>query len=125
MTTQRDKLVEEATATNKANAEKEAAYALKRQSDISDYFAEKEAAKKEAAAALAEYESTYGYSGTKQENYAQRYELALDFYLTLDPDVAVKALEASANMKYYLGNNYEKLLSVLKDRTSTTNRYSN
>ncbi|UKI14202.1 MAG: hypothetical protein L6V85_08955 [Clostridiales bacterium] len=48
----------------------------------------------------------------------------MGFYTSLDPDVAVKALEASGTMKGYLGNNYEKLLSVLKSRATTkTKKY--
>ena len=36
---------------------------------------------------------------------------------------ALKALESSANMKYYLGNYYDKLKSVLTDRANNTDRY--
>lgn len=69
-------------------------------------------------------EKTNGYTGEKLKNYAERYNVALGFYTSLDPDVAVKALEASGTMKGYLGNNYEKLLSVLKSRATTkTKKY--
>ncbi|UKI47685.1 MAG: hypothetical protein L6V82_07430 [Clostridiales bacterium] len=70
------------------------------------------------------YEKANGYTGEKARNFAERYNVALSFYTSLDPDVAVKALEASGTMKGYLGNNYEKLLSVLKSRATTkTKKY--
>ena len=70
------------------------------------------------------YEKANGYTGEKARNFAERYNVALGFYTSLDPDVAVKALEASGTMKGYLGNNYEKLLSVLKSRATTkTKKY--
>ena len=70
-----------------------------------------------------EYESKYGYSGEKLENYSERYRIAYDFYSALSPDVAVDALKASPNMKYYLGNLYDKLLSSLQSKNSDQKFY--
>lgn len=63
-----------------------------------------------------EYESKYGYSGEKLENYSERYRIAYDFYSALSPDIAVDALKASPSMKYYLGNMYDRLLSSLQSK---------
>lgn len=123
---ERDKLTAAAVTANNKIAKQEAEYKAERAENIADYEAEKAKTEAKAAEELAEYESENGYSGAKQENFSQRYNLALDFYMSLDADVAPKALEASSNMKYYLGNYYSKLLSALNERAdNTTNRYSN
>ena len=116
-------LAKEAAEYNAEVDRKNAEYALQREKDIADYKQDLQEQKQKAAEQLAEYEKEYGYSGAKQDNYAKRYNMALEFYLTLSPDVAYDALEASGNMKYYLGNYYDTLKKVLKDRKDGVVRY--
>lgn len=87
-----------------------------RQENIEKYKAEWEEKQKLAEEERIAYENKYGYSGEKQRNYSERYNLAYDFYSSLSPDIAVDALKASPNMKYYLGNYYDKLLSSLRSK---------
>ena len=77
---------------------------------------DKEVLKKAKEKEQQEYESKYGYSGEKLENYSERYRIAYDFYSALSPDIAVDALKASPSMKYYLGNMYDRLLSSLQSK---------
>ncbi len=123
LTAKRDKTLADETAKNNAVEKQETELNAKLQKEkekyINDYYADKtKQAEKQAA-----YEKVNGYSGDKQYNYAERYNLALQFYLSLDPDIAPKALEASGNMKYYLGNYYDKLMSVLSERDSEGRKY--
>ena len=103
--------------------EKNDKYALERENKISDYLAQKEEEKAEKEKEQQAYEKENGYSGDKLDNYSKRYQIAYDFYSALSPDVAVDALKASPNMKYYLGIYYDKLLSSLKSKESTSKRY--
>lgn len=123
LTAKRDKTVAEETAKNNAVEKQETELNAKllkeKEKYINDYFNEKT----KRAEQQAEYEKTNGYSGEKQYNYAERYNIALQFYLSLDPDIAPKALEASGNMKYYLGNYYGKLMDVLTKRDSQGRKY--
>ena len=120
---ERLKLSNEAIAENNKIAQKQADLDAERLKDIEKYKEDRKKKAEDEAKQLAEYEKKYGYSGEKQQNYAKRYELALRYYLTVDSDIALKALESSANMKYYLGNYYDKLKSVLTDRANNTDRY--
>lgn len=120
---ERDKLSNEAIAKNNAIAQEELKANINLAKQKEDMEKQYNADTKKAIAEQAEYEKTYGYSSEKQQNYAERYNTALDFYLSLDPDIAVGALEASSNMKYYLGNYYDKLHDVLKKRGRHTNKY--
>lgn len=120
---ERLKLSNEAIAENNKIAQKQADLDADRLKDIEKYKEDRKKKAEDEAKQLAEYEKKYGYSGEKQQNYAKRYELALRYYLTVDSDIALKALESSANMKYYLGNYYDKLKSVLTDRANNTDRY--
>ena len=99
----------------------------KRQKEIDAYLAAREKQKTEAQAKQDAYEKENGYTGEKGENYAKRYEIASDFYSSLDPEIAYDALAASPNMKYYLGYYYDKLLNALKatkvDSGSSQKRY--
>lgn len=119
---ERDKLKASEIAANVAIEKKEKDENLKIESEkakfIENYDKTRRTAEKEEAA----YEKANGYSGEKLRNYAERYNVALSFYMSLDPDVAPKALEASANMKQYLGNNYDKLLNLLKSRATTKSK---
>lgn len=94
-----------------------------RQENIDNYLAEWNQKQKEAEEEQIAYENKYGYSGEKQKNYSERYNLAYDFYSSLSPDIAVDALKASPNMKYYLGNYYDTLLSSLKRKASSEKTY--
>lgn len=120
---ERLKLSNEAIAENNKIAQKQADLDAERLEGIEKYKEDRKKKAEDEAKQLAEYEKKYGYSGEKQQNYAKRYELALRYYLTVDSDIALKALESSANMKYYLGNYYDKLKSVLTDRANNTDRY--
>ena len=107
------------TAVDEAERE----YALRREDDIADYLAEREKERLEREEQQRREEAEFGYRGAKQENYAERYNIALDFYTSLSPDIAADALAASPSMKYYLGNYYDKLLGVLKGDNSATSIY--
>lgn len=123
LTKERDELSNEVTIKNNAITQEEmkANMNLAKQKEELEKK-QSESAKKELAE-QDEYEKKYGYSADKQQNYAERYNIALDFYLSLDPDIAVSALEASSNMKHYLGNYYDKLHEVLTKRGRHTNKY--
>lgn len=123
LTKERDKLQNEAVIKNNEIAKKESDYNLNVLKQRESMIADAKEQKEEDARKQAEYEKINGYSGEKQENYSKRYDIALDFYLTLDPDIAEKALDSSSNMKYYLGNYYDKLKGVLADRARHTNKY--
>lgn len=121
---ERDATVKEYEKYNNGIREKNAEYAKDREKEIAQFLKDKEKEKLSAQEQQREYEKKYGYSGEKLENYAKRYEIAYDFYKSLSPDIAVAALQASPNMKYYLGEFYSKLLSVLQsDESSQTKRY--
>ena len=120
---ERDKTVKEYEKYNNDVREKNDKYALERENKISDYLAQKEKEKAEKEKTQQAYEKENGYSGDKLNNYSKRYQIAYDFYSALSPDVAVDALKASPNMKYYLGIYYDKLLSSLKSKESTSKRY--
>lgn len=101
---------------NNKIAEKDREYALEREENIAEYLEEKEKEKLEREEEIREQEKLYGYTGEKQLNYAKRYEIAYEFYSSLSPDIAAAALEASPNMRYYLGNYYDKLLDTLSEK---------
>lgn len=101
---------------NNKIAEKDREYALEREENIADYLEEKEKERQEKEEELREQEAKYGYTGEKQQNYAKRYDIAYEFYSSLSPDIAAAALEASPNMRYYLGNYYDKLLDTLSEK---------
>lgn len=101
---------------NNKIAEKERQYALEREENIADYLEQKEKERQQKEEELREQEAKYGYTGEKQLNYAKRYDIAYEFYSSLSPDIAAAALEASPNMRYYLGNYYDKLLDTLSSK---------
>ena len=120
---ERDAQVKEYEKYNNEVRAKNDKYALERENKIANYLAQKEKEKAEKEKAQQAYEKENGYSGEKLDNYSKRYQLAYDFYSALSPDVAVDALKASPNMKYYLGMYYDKLLASLKTRANTSRRY--
>lgn len=121
---ERDKTVADYQKYNNTIAEKETKYTGQRESDIAAYLKQLESDRLKSESEKREYEAQYGYRGAKQENYSQRYDLAYEFYASLSPDIAAAALEASPNMRYYLGNYYDKLLSVLtNDSSSSKTKY--
>lgn len=99
---------------NNSVREKNRDYAQEREQKVTKFLKDREQQKLEAEKEQADYESKYGYSGEKLKNYAQRYNAAFEFYSSLSPDIAVDALKASPNMKYYLGQYYDKLVAALK-----------
>ncbi len=120
---ERDDKVKEYEEYNNEIRKKNESFQSDRQKKIDDYVADLEKKKQEKEKEQQEYESKYGYSGEKLENYSERYRIAYDFYSALSPDVAVDALKASPNMKYYLGNLYDKLLSSLQSKKSDQKFY--
>ena len=120
---ERDDKVKEYEEYNNEIRKKNASFQSDRQKKIDDYVADLEKKKQEKEKEQQEYESKYGYSGEKLENYSERYRIAYDFYSALSPDVAVDALKASPNMKYYLGNLYDKLLSSLQSKKNDQKFY--
>lgn len=111
---ERDETAKKYAEYNNKVAEKEQEYAVQREEDIADFLAEREKERLEREEEQREQEAKYGYTGEKQRNYAQRYELAYEFYSSLSPDIAADALAASPNMRYFLGNYYDKLMTALK-----------
>ena len=111
---ERDKTVKEYETYNNQVRKQNADYQVKRQSDIEKYLEKRE----EEIKKQEENEKKYGYTGEKQDNYAKRYNIALNFYSSLAPEIAADALAASPNMKYYLGLYYDKLLNALKSSSS-------
>lgn len=118
----RDKKIADQTRKNSAIEKLENDENLKIEKEKQKYVENYKANKRLEESQKAYDEKVNGYTGEKLKNYAERYNVALSFYTSLDPDVAVKALEASGTMKGYLGNNYEKLLKVLKSRATTKSK---
>ena len=113
---ERDALSAKYTKFNNSVDEKEAKYQFERQKDIDKYLDDMRKEEVKRAEEQRAYEEKYGYSGEKLKNYSERYRLAFDFYMSLDKDIAAAALKASPNMKFYLGNYYDKLLKELINR---------
>ncbi|MEG1612718.1 MAG: hypothetical protein RR357_00955 [Clostridia bacterium] len=122
LSSERDKLQNEAIIKNNQIAEREVKLNEELDKDKLAFRRDQENMFKEKLAEQNEYEKEHGYSGEKLENYSNRYNVALEFYLTLDPDIALKALDASGSMKNYLGNYYDKLHGVLEERGRHTNK---
>lgn len=120
---ERDEKVKEYEQYNNEIRKKQDSFQEDRQKKINNYIADAEKKKQEKEKEQQEYESKYGYSGEKLENYSERYRIAYDFYSALSPDVAVDALKASPNMKYYLGNLYDKLLASLQSKKTDQKFY--
>ena len=120
---ERDKTAEKYAKYNNAVEEAEREYALQREEDIADFLASREKERLEREEETRRREEMYGYQGAKQENYAQRYDLAYEFYSSLSPDIAADALAASPSMKYYLGNYYDKLMEALRVGDASQTRY--
>lgn len=118
---ERDAAAEKYAKYNNSVIEKEQKYAVQREKDIADFLREREEDRLKREEEVREYEKKYGYSGEKRQNYAKRYDLAYDFYTSLSPDIAADALAASPNMRYYLGNYYDKLMNTLNG--SSQKRY--
>lgn len=111
----RDKEVQKYEEYNENVRRKNNEYAAKRERDIDEYLREREKEKEKQRQKQEDRESVVGYTGEKRENYAKRYEIAYNFYSSLSPGIAVDALEASPNMRYYLGEyHYNQLLNSLK-----------
>ena len=119
---ERDALSAKYTKFNNAVDEKEAKYQFDRQKDIDKYLDDKRTEEVKRAEEQRAYEEKYGYSGEKLKNYSERYKLAFDFYMSLSADIAVDALKASPNMRFYLGNYYDQLMDELKKREYDGNK---
>ncbi len=117
----RDALVAKYTKYNNNVEDREHKYAQQRQDDIAKYLDEQRKEQVKRDEEQRRYEEKYGYSGEKLKNYSERYKLAFDFYMSLSADIAAEALAASPNMKFYLGNYYDKLMDELTKREYTNN----
>ena len=117
----RDEIVAKYTKYNNNVDEKELKYQKQRQEDIEKYITEQREEKAKEAEKQRQYEKEHGYSGEKLRNYSERYVLAFNFYMSLEPDIAIEALKSSPNMKFYLGNYYDQLMNELKKREYTNN----
>ena len=117
----RDAVVAKYTKYNNNVDEKEAKYQKDRQEDIAKYLEDQRQEEVKKAEEQRAYEAKYGYSGEKLKNYSERYNLAYDFYMSLSAEIAADALAASPNMKFYLGNYYDKLMEELKNREGYEN----
>ena len=120
---ERDKEVEKWDKYNADIRSRQAEFAYEREQDINKYLAEREKQKQEQELALQKQEEKYGYQGEKQENYAKRYEIAHEFYMSLDPSIALAAFNASPNMRYYLGLYYDKLKNELRSLGVSDKKY--
>ena len=116
--------IAERTADLIAERDKEAdrvtEYNNKVKQDIDNYYKTRQrllrqeiADYNDRAAAQAEYERKYGYTGEKQENYTKRLDLALDFYSGFDPDVAIEMIENNGYLRSYLGRYYQRLVGAI------------
>lgn len=112
---ERDKTALQYEKYNNSVREKNVKYSAEREEKIAEFLKDKEKEKEQAEKDRIAYEKKYGYSGEKQENYVKRYQIAYEFYSSLSPDIAFEALQASPNMKYYLGEYYNKLYYALKN----------
>lgn len=119
---QRDKETEKWEKYNRDIQRQQAEFEYNREQDINEYLLERELQKQNEQKAEEQREQQFGYQGEKQKNYAKRYEIAYDFYMSLDPEIAYDALEASPNMQYYLGLYYDKLKKELRARSSSNNK---
>lgn len=120
---ERDDTVLQYEKYNNSVREKNIKYEQQRQDDIAQFLAKREKEKQDALAKQQENENKYGYSGDKLKNYTQRYNAAYQFYSSLSPDIAADALAASPNMKYYLGQYYDTLMSALKSSQVKQTKY--
>lgn len=120
---ERDKQVEKWDKYNADIRSRQAQYAYDREQDINKYLAERDVKQQEKELQQMRDEEKYGYQGEKQQNFAKRYEIAYDFYMSLDPSIALAALEASPDMRYLLGLYYDKLKKALRSRGASDAQY--
>ncbi|MBR7162674.1 MAG: hypothetical protein IKD35_01735, partial [Clostridia bacterium] len=81
----RDAIVAKYTKYNNNVDEKELKYQQQRQKDIDKFLEDKKKEKEQEAEKQREYEKEHGYSGEKLRNYSERYVLAFNFYMSLEP----------------------------------------
>ncbi len=93
-------------------------YNNKIEKQIADYQLAREKAIQEDVATRieadykqAEYEKKYGYVGEKADNYAQRLDIAIDFYDSFAPETAKSMVQQNQYLKTYLGYEYTNLLA--------------
>ncbi len=93
-------------------------YNNKIEKQIADYKLEREkaiqddlTARMQADYQQAEYEKRYGYVGEKADDYAERLNIAIGFYDTLDPKTAKDMIVSNPYLQTYLGYEYTNLLS--------------
>ena len=103
----RDKEMKSIEEYNNKIEKQIANYKLEREKAIQDDMRKRT----EADAQQAEYEKRYGYVGEKADNYAQRLDLAVDFYDGFDPETAKSMVQNNHYLQTYLGYEYTNLLA--------------
>ena len=120
---ERNKEVQKWDKYNDDIRSRQAKFAYEREQDINEYLSEQENKKQQRELEQQRQEEKYGYQGEKQKNFAKRYDIAYDFYMSLDPSIALAAFEASPNMRYYLGLYYDQLKKELRSRNGSNTQY--
>jgi hypothetical protein len=123
LTKERDDTVLKYQKHNNEVEKQLAEYNAERAKKVADYQSKIEKERLAAEQEQKKIEKQEGYSGEKLKNYSERYAIAFEFYNSLAPDIAADALAASPNMRFYLGNYYDKLMQQLKAKGNKTDRY--
>lgn len=105
--TKRDKEIKAIQEYNNKIEQQIVEYQLAREKAIQEDVA----TRIEADYQQAEYEKKYGYVGEKADNYAQRLNIAIDFYDGFDPETAKSMVQQNQYLKTYLGYEYTNLLA--------------
>lgn len=103
----RDKELKSIQEYNNTVEKQIADYKLEREKAIQDDLT----ARMQADYQQAEYEKRYGYVGEKADDYAERLNIAIGFYDTLDPGTAKDMIVSNPYLQTYLGYEYTNLLS--------------
>lgn len=105
--TKRDKEIKSIQEYNNKIDKQVAEYKLEREKAIQDDLKRQ----MEADYQQAEYERKYGYLGEKADDYAERLNIAVSFYDTLDPATAKDMILNNHYLQTYLGFEYNTLLA--------------
>ena len=101
--------IEKIDKYNNTLREKQSKYIADRAQAIENQLAQR----KKDELSIKSMEDKYGYSGEKQKNYQQRYDLAYEYYSQLPKDVALQMLDENKDLQNYLGLYFGKLLSSI------------
>lgn len=103
----RDKEIKSIQEYNNKISEQIAEYKLEREKAIQEDVKRQ----MEADYAQAEYETKYGYVGEKADDYAERLNIAVEFYDGFDPQTAKDMILNNHYLQTYLGFEYNTLLA--------------